>query len=102
MPVKDARRGKTRLSAVLSPGHRAELVRAMALDTLLAALACDRVAQVLVVTVDPSVAAEVTGLEGATVVPEPPHAGQRTGFDTGAGGPAGAQRRSSCGCRNLM
>lgn len=93
VPVKDARRGKTRLSAVLSPGHRAELVRAMALDTLQAALACDRVAQVLVVTADPSVAAEVIGLEGATVVPEPPHAGQRSGLDAAALAGAAAARR---------
>lgn len=92
VPVKDARHGKTRLSTLLSAGHRAELVRAMAMDTVNAALACDRVARVLVVTADPSVASEVSLLERATVVAEPSHVGRRSGLDAAVLAGAAAAR----------
>lgn len=94
VPVKDARRGKTRLAAVLAPGHRADLVRAMALDTVEAALRSDRVAGVLVVTADPSVAAEAVRLDRVTVVPEPSHAGRRSGLDAAALAGVAAARRA--------
>lgn len=93
VPVKDARHGKTRLAAVLAPGHRADLVRAMALDTVEAALACDRVARVLVVTADPAVAEEASRLRRVTVVGEPSRAGRRSGLDAAALAGAAAARR---------
>jgi len=71
VPVKDARRGKSRLADVLEPGARAALVRAMALDTVSAALACPRVARLLVVTADAQVAAAAGALARVRVLPEP-------------------------------
>lgn len=72
MPVKDARRGKTRLAEVLEPGARAALVRAMALDTVQAVSDSDAVARVLVVTGDEPVAGAAAGLPRVGVLPEPP------------------------------
>ncbi|ROS28055.1 2-phospho-L-lactate guanylyltransferase [Cellulomonas sp. PhB150] len=57
VPVKVATAGKTRLSGVLDDRVRAALVRAMALDTVDAALAASRVGHVLVVTADPELRA---------------------------------------------
>lgn len=71
VPVKDARRGKTRLADVLEPAARAALVRAMALDTVEAVLGAQRVARVLVVTADPEVAAAAPALPRVRVLPEP-------------------------------
>lgn len=71
VPVKDARRGKTRLADVLEPGARAALVRAMALDTVEAVLGCPRVVRVLVVTADPDVTAAASALPRVRVLPEP-------------------------------
>ena len=84
VPVKDARRGKTRLTGALSAADRAALVRAMALDTVEAAVACPRVARVLVVTADTAVAEAVTGLDRVAVIAEPAHAGHRSGLDAAA------------------
>lgn len=70
VPVKDARAGKTRLARALPPEDRVELVRAMALDTIGAALAADGVRDVLVVTADEALRAAVPAL-GAHVVDEP-------------------------------
>lgn len=55
IPVKEAHRGKTRLA--VAGVDRADLARAVALDTIAAAAACDEVARVLVVTDDLEVAA---------------------------------------------
>lgn len=71
VPVKDARRGKTRLADVLEPGARAALVRAMALDTVEAVLGAPRVARVLVVTADPEVTTAAGTLRGVRMLPEP-------------------------------
>jgi 2-phospho-L-lactate/phosphoenolpyruvate guanylyltransferase len=69
VPVKVASVGKSRLAGVLDERVRAALVRAMALDTIDAALNASRVGRVLVVTADP-----VLGAGGARfgVVAEPP------------------------------
>ncbi len=93
VPVKDARRGKRRLTGALSAADRAALVRAMALDTVEAAVACPRVARVLVVTADGAVAAAVAGLDRVDVVPEPAHTGHRSGLDAAALAGAAAARR---------
>lgn len=92
VPVKDARHGKTRLSAALSPAERTALVRAMALDTVQAALACERVARVVVVTADSTIAAEADRLDGVHVVDEPTHVGQRSGLDAAVLAGAAAAR----------
>ncbi|MEV7972963.1 2-phospho-L-lactate guanylyltransferase [Cellulomonas sp. NPDC089187] len=71
VPVKDARRGKTRLAEVLEPGARAALVRAMAWDTVAGVADCPAVARTLVVTGDPEVSAAVRELPRVGVLPEP-------------------------------
>lgn len=71
VPVKDARRGKTRLADVLEPAARAALVRAMALDTVEGVLGAERVARVVVVTADPEVATTAAALPRVRVLPEP-------------------------------
>lgn len=81
VPVKDARRGKTRLADVLEPGARAALVRAMALDTVDAVLAAPEVGRVLVVTGDPVVAVEAVRDPRARVLPEPAGSSDDTGWD---------------------
>lgn len=52
VPVKPAADGKTRLAGVLSASAREGLVRAMALDTIAAAVATPEVHRVVVVTAD--------------------------------------------------
>ena len=52
VPVKPAADGKTRLAGTLSAASRERLVRAMALDTIVAAAAADGVERVVVVTDD--------------------------------------------------
>ncbi|WP_456786559.1 2-phospho-L-lactate guanylyltransferase [Cellulomonas sp. P5_C5] len=52
VPVKPAADGKTRLAGVLSASARERLVRAMALDTVAAAVATPEVLRVVVVTAD--------------------------------------------------
>jgi 2-phospho-L-lactate guanylyltransferase len=68
LPVKAAQQAKTRLT--VQPGvSRLELARAMALDTMDAALACPLVSLVVVVTPDPAVAAAARAA-GAHAVPD--------------------------------
>lgn len=92
VPVKDARRGKTRLADVLEPRARAALVRAMALDTVEAVLASPRVARVVVVTADAEVTAAAAALPRVRVLPEPP-----PGPEDAAGGWASLDRAVSAG-----
>lgn len=73
MPVKPLGMAKSRLAS-LPAEHREALVVAMASDTVAAALACPRVAGVLVVTDDERVRAAVEAL-GARVEPDVPRAG---------------------------
>jgi len=62
VPVKPAAAGKSRLDV---PGvDRADLARAIALDTIEAAAGCGTVARLLVVTADEATAAAVGGVEG--------------------------------------
>lgn len=70
VPVKDARRGKSRLAGALDDDARAALVRAMALDTLRAVLAARSVAGAVLVTPDAALAAAATAL-GVVVAGEP-------------------------------
>lgn len=70
VPVKTAAAGKTRLAGVLPETRRRALVRAMALDTVAAAVAAPGVVRVLVVTADGPVRDGLPA--GAEPVAEPP------------------------------
>ena len=73
VPVKPSARAKSRLEV---PGvSRADLARAIALDTLTAATACELVAQVVVVTDDPALAREAAMIPALRFVPEGDAAG---------------------------
>ncbi|WFE96804.1 2-phospho-L-lactate guanylyltransferase [Micromonospora sp. WMMD987] len=74
VPVKRLRAAKSRLRGALPAVPHEELALALAADTVGAALACPAVAEVLVVTADPRVAA-TAGAAGARVVPDRPDAG---------------------------
>lgn len=64
VPVKSAARGKTRLGAPES------VTRAIALDTIAAVAACDRVSRTVVVTDDDSIAAELADTLDVRAEPE--------------------------------
>ena len=83
VPVKVLARAKTRMAAAAGP-HREALARAVAADTVAAALRCDRVRDVIVVTDDPLPAADLAAL-GARVVPDVPDAGLNPALVYGAG-----------------
>lgn len=108
VPVKGGAARKTRLGEVLDERTRTALVRAMALDTIAAAAACPAVSQVVVVTADEVVAREAGGpgrhrgrapgsarAASAQVVPEPPHAGARSGLDAAAAAGVAAARANA-------
>lgn len=82
VPVKVLARAKTRLSGAAGP-HRQALALAVAADTVSAALRCDRVLDVIVVTDDPVPAAELAAL-GARIVPDEPDAGLNAALVHGA------------------
>ncbi|MFD0691203.1 2-phospho-L-lactate guanylyltransferase [Actinomadura fibrosa] len=83
VPVKVLARAKTRMSAAAGP-HRRDLALAVAADTVAAALRCDGVRDVIVVTDDPLPAAELAAL-GARIVPDEPDAGLNPALVHGAG-----------------
>ena len=68
VPVKPSARAKSRLD--VEGVGRADLARAIALDTLAAATACDLVAQVVVVTDDAALAREAALIPALRFVPE--------------------------------
>lgn len=82
VPVKVLARAKTRMSAAAGP-YRPDLALAMAADTVAAALRCDLVRDVIVVTDDPLPAAELAAL-GARIVPDEPDAGLNPALVYGA------------------
>lgn len=75
VPVKPSMHGKSRLK--VDGVARADLARAIALDTLAAATACDLVAQVVVVTSDGVLAREAATIPALRFVPE----GEARGLD---------------------
>ncbi|RFS85775.1 2-phospho-L-lactate guanylyltransferase [Actinomadura spongiicola] len=83
VPVKPLARAKSRMSPHAGP-HRESLALAVATDTVAAALRCDRVRTVIVVTDDPLPAADLAAL-GARVVPDVPDAGLNPALVYGAG-----------------
>jgi 2-phospho-L-lactate guanylyltransferase len=82
IPVKRLALAKTRL-ADLAGEHRVDLALAFALDTATAALACDGVRAVVVVTDEPDAVRALTGL-GAQVVADEPAAGLNPALVHGA------------------
>jgi 2-phospho-L-lactate/phosphoenolpyruvate guanylyltransferase len=93
VPVKDLDRAKSRLRGALPGVPHRDLVLALVLDTLAAALACPAVAAVLVISSDEAVAAAARDL-GAKVLPDTPDAGLNPALAHGAaaagGGPLAA------------
>lgn len=83
VPVKDLGAAKSRLRGALPGVPHADLVLALVLDTLAAALACPAVAGVLVVSSDEAVAAAAREV-GAKIVPDPPGAGLNAALAHGA------------------
>jgi len=81
-PVKRLALAKTRLGGVAGD-RRGELALAFALDTVAAAIACDAVAAVFVVT-DDEVARRPLAALGAQVVPDAPDAGLNPALTHGA------------------
>jgi 2-phospho-L-lactate guanylyltransferase len=82
VPVKVLARAKSRLAGAVGP-HRADLALAVAADTVAAALRCDRVQRVIVVTDDRLAASELDAL-GAQVVPDEPDGGLNPALAYGA------------------
>lgn len=82
LTTKQASRGKSRLAPYAGP-LRADLARAMALDTIVAALRCRLVAGVVAVTSDPDSAA-LFSAAGATVMADRPARGLNAALAYGA------------------
>lgn len=82
IPVKVLTKAKSRLAG-LGPRRRRELALAMAADTVAAAVACPRVAHVIVITDDPSARSALESI-GATVVPDEPRDGLNAALRHGA------------------
>ena len=82
MPVKRLELAKTRLAEVAGE-HRIDLALAFALDTATAALACDLVRAVIVVTDEADAARALAGV-GALVIDDEPDAGLNPALDHGA------------------
>jgi 2-phospho-L-lactate guanylyltransferase len=82
MPVKRLALAKSRLAQVVGE-HRVALALAFALDTATAALACDNVAALVVVTDEPDALQALT-LVGAQVVADDPDAGLNPALAYGA------------------
>lgn len=84
IPLKPLRLAKSRLAGTAGgDGVRPGLALAFAQDTVAAALACDAVRGVTVVTDDPLAAAELSAL-GARIVPDTPAAGLNAALAHGA------------------
>jgi 2-phospho-L-lactate guanylyltransferase len=88
VPVKRLAEAKSRLRGGLPAVPHEDLVLALVLDTVVAALASPDVAELLIVTDDPLVAAASAGL-GAKIVPDLPGAGLNAAFAHGAEAAAG-------------
>ncbi|MFJ8913005.1 2-phospho-L-lactate guanylyltransferase [Amycolatopsis sp. NPDC102389] len=74
VPMKRPAQGKSRLRGAVVPERHAELVLALAYDTLSAATSADGVRRVLVVAADPASVADLTEL-GVEIVTEPSRGG---------------------------
>jgi 2-phospho-L-lactate guanylyltransferase len=95
MPVKRLALAKTRLAEVAGE-HRVALALAFALDTAAAALACDHVAGLVVVTDEPDALHALTQI-GALVVADGPDAGLNPALAHGADAAARAHPGTAIG-----
>lgn len=95
VPVKRLAVAKTRLAGVAG-AHRRDLALAFALDTTAAALSCELVTAVVVVTDEPDAAAALAEI-GALVVPDTPDAGLNPALVHGADAAARAHPGTSVG-----
>jgi 2-phospho-L-lactate guanylyltransferase len=95
MPVKRLALAKTRLAEVAGE-HRVALALAFALDTAAAALACDHVAGLVVVTDEPDALHALTQI-GALVVADGPDAGLNPALAHGADAAAQAHPGTALG-----
>jgi 2-phospho-L-lactate guanylyltransferase len=95
MPVKRLALAKTRLAEVAGE-HRIALALAFALDTATAALACESVAALVVVTDEPDALHALTQI-GALVVADGPDAGLNPALAHGADAAAGAHPGTAIG-----
>ncbi|OXM44758.1 2-phospho-L-lactate guanylyltransferase [Amycolatopsis alba] len=83
VPMKRPAEGKSRLRGAVVPERHAELVLALAYDTLSAATSADGIRRVLVVAADPASVADLTEL-GVEIVTEPPGGGLNSALRYGA------------------
>lgn len=83
VPLKPLISAKSRLSAAADDRLRPALALAFALDTVSAALGCEEVSDVIVVTDDPLATRELASL-GAVVVPDSPRRGLNAALAHGA------------------
>jgi 2-phospho-L-lactate/phosphoenolpyruvate guanylyltransferase len=83
VPLKPLRLAKSRLTGATGDALRPRLALAFAQDTVAAALACAAVRDVVVVTDDPTAAAELSAL-GARIVPDTPADGLNAALTHGA------------------
>ncbi|WP_033295242.1 2-phospho-L-lactate guanylyltransferase [Amycolatopsis jejuensis] len=74
VPLKHPRAGKSRLRGAVAAHRHADLVLALACDTLAAVTSVARVRRVLVVTAEPAALSDLAGL-GVELVPEPSDGG---------------------------
>ena len=98
VPVKPAAIGKSRL-APFAGQHRTGIARAMAIDTIGAALACPSVTEVLAITPDPESGAVLAEL-GALVVPDEPTGGLNAAL--GHGCALARSRRPDCAVAAML
>jgi 2-phospho-L-lactate guanylyltransferase len=91
LPVKGLGTAKSRLRGALTGVPHERLALALAQDTVAAAVACEAVATVVVVTDDPTAATALRAV-GARVVPDRPDAGLNAALTHGAQLAAGATR----------
>ncbi|WP_409490369.1 2-phospho-L-lactate guanylyltransferase [Amycolatopsis sp. cmx-11-12] len=83
VPMKRPAEGKSRLRGAVVPERHAELVLALAYDTLSAATSADGVRRVLVIAADPASVADLTEL-GVEIVAEPSRGGLNAALRHGA------------------
>ncbi|MEQ7124787.1 2-phospho-L-lactate guanylyltransferase [Actinopolymorpha sp. B11F2] len=98
VPVKPATVGKSRL-APFAGEHRTDLARAMALDTVTAAMACPVVVDVLAVTHDHESGAALSAI-GAIVISDEPEEGLNAALRHGAA--RARARRPGCAVAAML
>jgi 2-phospho-L-lactate/phosphoenolpyruvate guanylyltransferase len=104
VPVKTAALGKSRLAEVLADDERADLVRAMALDTIAAARAAAGVRRVVVVTADEPLRRALAAQAGGpvTFVDEPAASADPLNAALRAGADEAHRLEPDCGVAALL